>query len=159
MDNGSNKLLYIKKGGTFYPVGCLTSNSFSESVDMIPSTTRENVNGWTSSVPTTQSYSISFDGLITYDDRGQTVITFRDIQALKRGRTLIEWKIESSSGGDTDHGKGYITEIGDQSNIDEFISFSAQIQGFGEPEIIAGVTPPQPGLDDFIPYYETAKID
>ena len=48
-------------------------------------------------------------------------------------RTLIEWKTEANNSVFIDSGFGYITNLSKSSNIDEFISFNATIQGFGAP--------------------------
>ena len=63
MIDGTYNLLYIKWGGDFLPIGCLISDSFSEEVEMLDTTTRDNA-GWKTSTPTIQSYNLSFDGLI-----------------------------------------------------------------------------------------------
>lgn len=160
LNNGLYKILYIKSDSVYFPIGCLISNSFSESVEMLGTTTRENTDGWKSSIPTLQEYSISFDGLITFDDRGETVITYAEIKALKRARTKIEWKIMSNLGGDTDEGTGYIVSLGDSATIDEYTSFNGEIVGFGIPTITAGtVIPSPPDIEDMIPPYDEAKED
>ena len=90
--NGSNRILYIKIDETYLPIGCLTSDSFSESVEMLTTTTRDNA-GWATSTPTTQSYNISFDGLIinTFFNGGDfTKISLDKLRDLKRNRTLID---------------------------------------------------------------------
>lgn len=160
MSNGAYKILSIKVAAVYFPIGCLTSNSFSEGVEMIDTSTRDNTNGWKSSKPTAQSYSISFSGLLTFDDRGATVITYEEIKLLKRARTKIEWQIASSEGGDTETGEGYFTSLSDSAEIDSFLSFTGNIQGYGEPTTTAG-TPPSAiaDLDDMTVPYETAKID
>lgn len=135
--DGVYKLLYIKVSGTFFPIGCLTDNSFEESVEMIDTTVRTNTDGWATSRPTKQQFSASFSGLIDVDSSA-TIVGFRDIQALKRGRTKIEWKIENSQGGKVDYGEGYITSLSDAATIDEFISFSGTITGYGQPQIADG---------------------
>ena len=157
--NGIYKVLYIKVSTEWFPIGCLTSNSFSESVSMLGTTTRDNTNGWETSVPTTQSFNISFSGLLTFDDRGATVITYEEIKVLKRARTLIEWKIESSEGGDTESGYGYITSLSDSAEIDSFLSFTGEIKGYSTPTTTAGTTPSTLTLDDMTVPYEAAKID
>jgi TP901-1 family phage major tail protein len=156
--NGSLKILYLYSNTEWFPIGCLTSNSISESSETLSSTTRDNTDGWTSAVPTNQSYSISFDGILTEDDRGGTVITYGEIKALKRNRTQIQWKIAMSDGsGDTDAGYGYITSIGESANIDEFISFSGQIIGVGDPSIESWTPPTYDDIIDMIPIYDAAK--
>ena len=65
--NGTYKVLSIKQDNVYLPIGCLTENSFEESVDMLDTTTRDNPNGWKTSRPVGQQYSISFSGLVTSD--------------------------------------------------------------------------------------------
>ena len=133
--NGSNRILYIKIDETYLPIGCLTSDSFSESVEMLTTTTRDNA-GWATSTPTTQSYNISFDGLIinTFFNGGDfTKISLDKLRDLKRNRILIDWKSEDVDKVFVDSGQGYITELSDSANIDEFITFNASIVGYGKP--------------------------
>lgn len=157
MLNGSYKILYIKVGTDWLPIGCLTNNAFSEEVAILSSSTRDNSNGWGSGVPTTQSYSISFSGILTLDNRGGTVITYAQIKALKRARTKIEWKIYSSEGGDTDEGFGYFTSIGEANEIDEAIAFDGEILGTGDPSITTWEPPAVTDLTIMIPAYNTGK--
>ena len=131
--NGTYKLLYIYVSGEYYPVGCLTSNSFSEQSDMLETTTRQNAGGWKTSIPTNQSFSISFSGLITTNDRSGTILTYEDIKTLKRNKTLINWKSNSEVTGYSDFGMGYINSLSNDAEIDSLISFSAEIVGYGEP--------------------------
>jgi predicted secreted protein len=131
--NGTNRIIYIKWEEDFLPVGCLTSDSFSETVEMLDTTTRDN-GGWKTAVPTMQSYNITFDGLIKqklFLDQIDNNLTYQQIKILKRSRTLIEWKIESSTDIHISSGFGYITSLSDSANVDEFISFNATIQGQG----------------------------
>ena len=113
-------------------LGVLTGNSFEESVDMLDTTVRTNANGWRSSRPITQSYSISFSGLVTSVISSSDMITFQAIRDLKRQRQLIDWRI-SDGNGNNDYGQGYINSISDNSNIDEFVRFNSSIIGVGEP--------------------------
>jgi predicted secreted protein len=131
--DGTYKLLYIFVSGIYYPIGCLTSQSFSESADMLETTTRQNAGGWKTSIPTNQSYNISFSGLITTDNKGGTILTYNDLQALKRAKTLINWKTNNESTGFSDFGMGYITSLDNNAEVDSVIDFSASIEGYGEP--------------------------
>ena len=72
--NGAYKVLYIKVGEVYFPIGCLTSNSFSEEVAMLGTTTRDNSDGWKTSIPTLQSYNISFDGIISRQFRSRYLL-------------------------------------------------------------------------------------
>ena len=158
MLNGSYKILYIKSGESWLPIGCLTSNSISEGVSMLDSSTRDNTDGWTSSVPTSQSYSISFSGVLTLDDRGGTVMTYADIKALKRARTKINWRIDSSEGGDTDEGFGYFVSLGEANEIDSAITFDGEIVGTGNPSITTWTPDSPPELTEIEPYYSAGKV-
>ena len=113
--SGTLRILYIKPGDDWLPVGCLTSNSFSESSEMLGTTTRDNQDGWRSSVPTNQSYAIPFEGVLTDDLESDTLMTYYEIQALKRNRTLIDWQIESVEGG-FESGQGYISDLSNANN-------------------------------------------
>lgn len=127
--NGVRRVLYIGKDGDFFAVGCLTSNSFSESIDLIDSTESGVLNGWTSSRPTNQGYNISFDGLI--DTSLVWNVTYNDLKISKRGRTLIDWRIIDDGVSYYEYGSGYLNTLGDSASVDEFISFNGAIEGFG----------------------------
>lgn len=131
---GSESLFYIKKNDVYFPVGCLTSSPLSETVEMIGSTTREN-EGWKTSLPTNQSYSIELSGLMVMDDEdsGNEVLSYRELRAKKRNKELIEWKRTTLGGYYIDGGKAYITAISDSDEADGFITFSASLVGFGKP--------------------------
>lgn len=131
--NGVNKLLYLYVDGEYFPVGCLTGNSFSEQADMLDTTTRQNAGGWKTSIPTNQSYNISFSGLVSTSNKGGTILTYDDIQTLKRNRTQINWKTNSEKAGYSDFGLGYISSLSNNAEIDSFIDFSCEIIGYGEP--------------------------
>jgi len=129
---GEEQILYLVVDSIDCPIACLTSNSFSESVEMLDTTTRENA-GWKTSKPTNQEYSISFEGLqIITDETTPTRYSLDTLKVLKRARTKIEWKIATGSVF-TDTGFGYITELSESAPVGELLSFSGTITGFGEP--------------------------
>ena len=133
MIEGVYSVLYIKWQGVFLPIGCLTSDSFIEDIDTLDVNRSSTYRG---SIPTNQSYNISFDGLVigTSNTGGDsTKISLDRLTNLKTNRTLIEWKTEASNSVFIDSGFGYITNLSKSTNIDEFISFNATIQGFGIP--------------------------
>lgn len=131
---GQDRILFIKVLGNYLPIACLQDNPFSETSEFIDTTTRDNV-GWTTSRPNMQSYNISFSGLqvVTSVAGGNfNVISYDKLKQLKRSRTLLEWKIE----GDfpiIDYGKCYISELSEATPVDEFLSFSGSLIGFGIP--------------------------
>lgn len=135
MINGTDRLIYIKWDGEFLPIGCLISDSFEESSETLDTTTRDNA-GWRTSVPTNQSYNFSFDGLIintNFTGGDFNKISYDRLRVLKRNKTLIEWLIEDNNKTFSDTGFGYLINLSDSSNIDEFITFSASVEGYGEP--------------------------
>lgn len=128
--NGKYRILYIKKDAAWFPIGCLKSNGFSESSEMLNTTTRDNVNGWSSSIPVTQSYSISFDGVLTQDQTSASYVTYSELRGWKRGRTLIEWKIEDPYN-NNDTGYAYISDLSTTNSFDEHVTFSGTLIGSG----------------------------
>lgn len=136
--NGVYKVIYIKVAAVWTPVGCLTDNSFTESVDMLPTTTRDNTGGWDSSIPTKQRYNINFSGLLLIGDRGGVILTHDDLTTYKRSRTKLEWKIESAVGGNVQEGFCYITNLSDSATIDEFETFTCDMVGWNAPTTIIG---------------------
>ena len=135
MIDGTYSILYIKWEDEFLPIGCLTSDSFSEDIEMLDSTTRDNA-GWRTSTPTNQSYNISFDGIVkntNFNGGDFTKISLDRLRVLKRSRTLIEWKTQDNNLTFVDSGFGHITSLSKDASSDEFISFSANIEGYGTP--------------------------
>lgn len=133
--NGSDRILYVKVSGKFLPIGCLNSNSISENSEMMQTTTRDN-NGWNTSRPMNQSYSLSFDGLqinTTIAGGNFEVVSYDRLKSLKRDKVLIDWKVEGEVSPIVDYGKGYINSISESAVVDEFLSFSGTIEGYGKP--------------------------
>lgn len=133
--NGQDRILYIKINGVYLPIGCLTENSFEESSEFLETTTQEN-NGWLTSRPVKQQYSVSFSGIqvnSTIAGGTFTVASYDKLKEFKRGRILLEWKIEGTLYPVVDYGKGYIGTISESNVIDEFMTFTGSITGFGTP--------------------------
>ena len=130
MIDGTYSILYIDAGNGFFPVGNLVSNSFSEDVDTIDSTTRDNA-GWKTQTLTNQSYNIDFSGVVS-NVASASKINYKTIRDLKRNREIIKWKIEDNQL-NVEEGKAQITSLSNESNIDEFVTFSASLQGYGSP--------------------------
>ena len=129
---GDIRVLYILSEGSYVPVGCLTSNNISETVEMLDTTTRES-GGWRTNVPSTQEYNIPFDGIQEHNENG--IITYTDLKVLKRARTKIQWEIKGG-GLPEDSGYGYITDLSEDNSVGEFLLFSGNIQGYGEPALV-----------------------
>jgi len=132
---GEDRILFIKINGSYLPVGCLTDNSIEESSEMMDTTTRDN-QGWATSRPLIQNYSISFSGLqvnSTIAGGDFTLASYDKLKQLKRDRVLIDWKIQGSIYPIVDFGKFYITEISDTEAAGELMSFSGSATGYGQP--------------------------
>jgi len=134
--NGNDRILFIKLNGVWLPIGCLTGNSFTENSEMLQTTTRDN-EGWATSRPMMQNYSISFDGLqinSTVAGGTFTVASYDKLKLLKRSKILLDWKIQGATFPVVDYGKCYITEISEASQIDDFLTFSGTLTGYGIPK-------------------------
>lgn len=132
---GEERILYVKILGNYIPIGCLSDNSFSESVEMLDTTTRDN-NGWATSKPTMQNYSLSFSGIqvnSTVAGGSLDVASYDRLKELKRGRQLIEWKLQGATFPIVDYGSAYITELSEAAAVGELITFSGSLTGFGQP--------------------------
>jgi len=137
---GVNRILYIQISGNWIPIGCLTSNSFNEGVDMLETTTRDNTDGWSSTIPTKQSFTLSFDGVMTLTNSSGSVVSYDDLKLIKRNRAKFNWKVQSVEGGNIETGSGHLTSLSEDSSIDDFVTFTGEIQGTGLP--ISSTLPP-----------------
>lgn len=131
---GEDSIFFIKYNNVWCPIACETSNAFSENVEMMNTTTRDN-GGWKTELPTLQSYSISLDAVLSIDDEaaGSNVLSYNKIRKMKRDLTLIEWKRETLKGWYIDEGKAHIVDVSDSNTVGEDITFSLKLNGFGKP--------------------------
>lgn len=133
--NGEDRILYVKINGAYLPIGCLTDNSFEESVEFLDTTTRDN-GGWNTSRPLNQNYSISFNGVqvnSTLAGGNFNVASYDKLKQLKRNRQLVDWKIQGTVYPIVDYGKGYIGSISEANAVGEFMTFAGSITGYGQP--------------------------
>jgi len=131
---GQDRILFIKVLGSYLPIAWLQDIPFSETSEFIDTTTRDN-QGWSTSRPMMQNYTISFSGLqVNSSVSGGTftVVSYDKLKQLKRSKLLLEWKIEGNFPV-VDYGKCYIQELSEASPVDEFLSFSGSLIGFGIP--------------------------
>ena len=90
MINGTNSILYLDIGQGFLPIGSLTANSFSESVETLDTTNVEN-GGWKTYVLTNQEYSIDFSGVAIntlYNGGDTSKFSYDIIKIIKRNQVL-----------------------------------------------------------------------
>lgn len=131
---GEDSIFFIKYNNVWCPIACETSNAFSENVEMMNTTTRDN-GGWKTELPTLQSYSITLDAVLSIDDEtaNSNVLSYNKIRKMKRDLTLIEWKRETWKGWYIDEGKAHIVDVSDSNTVGEDITFSLKLNGFGKP--------------------------
>lgn len=67
-----------------------------------------------------------------------TKISYDRLTELKRDRKLINWKTQDDELQFINSGQGYIVELSKEANVGEFISFSANISGYGAPSSTTG---------------------
>jgi hypothetical protein len=98
---GNDRILFIKRGDNFQPVGCLTSNGLDEATEFLPTTTR-NAEGWETQRPTTQNYSINFSGFqVPTSFRANTdFVNFYtlEITLLENVPFLLRFRVEGDAG-------------------------------------------------------------
>jgi len=124
--NGTTEILYLKILSGWHPIGCLTANSYEEKSDLLQTSTRQNIDSFSTQRPTRQSYSISFAGLVTDNE------VLKELKALKKLRQKVDWKIDNGVL-IPESGSGLISEISDSATVDEFITFNGTILGLNTP--------------------------
>ncbi len=132
---GDEAILYLVVNDIDCPIACLTTNDFSEISEVIDTTTTDN-NGWKTSKPTNQSYTITFGGLQVITQQAiPTAYSLDNLQTLKRARTLVDWKIKTE-GVFEQTGSGYIVELSEAAPVNDYLSFTGTILGYGEPTVV-----------------------
>ena len=163
---GYEQILYIEvpglggpsAPGIYQPVACLTNTAFSESSDLLETTTRDNA-GWKTSIPTNQGYAISFSG-IAFNSlvvSPQTKISWDRLKGLKRSRSLLAWRLDTQNGQFVDLGSGYLVDLSADAPADgnSFITFSGTIIGYGLPYTETNLLPRVTWDSDIITFDDT----
>lgn len=135
---GKESIFYIKYENIWFPISCEISSPLSESVEMINTTTRDN-GGWKTEKPTIQSYSIQIDAVLVDDRDYPQLLSYSKLRKIKRNRNLLEWKRTLLNGIYIDTGNAYISAISDANTVEETITFSLTLTGFGKPTEETGV--------------------
>lgn len=143
---GKNEILFIygpikNAEGTvvaanYFPVGCLTTNDLSETVELSDGTkTKCNLspdktyNGYSYQI-TFEAVAIEADGLKASYDAVSAIM----MDAYKT-KKHIYWKIETTLADDTKEtkfGKGFLSDLSRTAPVEGEITFSGTIQGSGE---------------------------
>lgn len=135
---GSDKILYIKlpTETEYLLAGCLTDNPMSEDSEFIPTSTRES-QGWSTSKPIKQNYTLSFSGLqiLTGADNGTPeMVSYDRLKKVKRLRGLIGWRLETIDKSLIDSGFAHIGTLSESSPVDGWLTYDCTLIGYGKPE-------------------------
>lgn len=129
---GDNLILSIHNGSTYDPIGCLTSNSMSFSVNAIEAQTKCDA-GQIKREAGSTSYEVSFDAIYIATEAGKT-----DYDALlqfvnQANGSNVTWKLSTGQSSPTDYfGEGVFSELTlDAPTGDEYATFSGTISGSG----------------------------
>lgn len=130
---GENLILYVKDGVTYRPIACLTSNSLSETKNIIESQTKCDP-GVIIKTPGTYSYELSCEGeyIDTTSVGAATTKASHDFLHSIFG-TMVTWKLST---GLTTNANYYGTAILNDLSAefpagDELATFSASLSGSG----------------------------
>lgn len=128
---GKNSILFVNTGTDYMPIGCLTSNGISKSMDMTDGTLTK-CDPDPESIPGKRSYEVSFDAVAVVNEA--TLASLAEVDVLFDLGKAIYWKNEitlEDATKVTTFGKGYLTSFDREDPVDGEITFSGTIQGSG----------------------------
>ena len=127
---GDDQIVYARNGGSYQPIGCLSANSWTENVEMMETTTRDD-GRWKTYYPSLHGFSFSMSGFVEQIESSDK-ITFTDLRSMSRNNILIDFKVTRPSGYD-DYFQGYIQSINEDGAAGSLVTFSASVIGVGDP--------------------------
>ena len=99
----TNLMLYIND----LPVGCLLSNSLSESISFIKTCTSTQEMGQ-KQLGQLHSYSVNFEAVYAVD---QAIIGWNDLKDLGRSRQIMDWSMINLDTNEGDAGEGFLESL------------------------------------------------
>jgi len=120
----TNLMLYINN----LPVGCLLTNSLSETISFIK-TCKSTKEMGQKQLGQLHSYSVSFEAVYAID---LSIIGWDDLKALGRSRTLMNWSMINLDTNEGDAGEGFLENLEITGTSEDFIKFAGTITGYGE---------------------------
>jgi hypothetical protein len=135
----TNLMLYIND----LPVGCLLSNSLSESISFIK-TCKSTQEMGQKQLGQLHSYSVNFEAVYAVD---QAIIGWNDLKALGRSRTMMDWSMINLDTNEGDAGEGFLESLEITGTSDDFVKFTGVITGYGAI------------VDAYVVYYVWAQDD
>lgn len=139
---GSENILHVKRsGGEFERVGFLTVNSHQKDTSFLKTTTRENA-GFSTEVPLEISSTIDFSAIIFEDSDLTGKIGYKELNEIQDNFERIEWKLEVLNKNLTRYGFAYISGLGEESSVDDAMSFSGSLNVYGKILELTDIEPP-----------------
>ena len=119
----TNLMLYIND----IPVGCLLTNSLSESISFLK-TCKSTEEMGQKQLGQLHSYSVNFEAVYTIDS---SIIGWDDLKLLGRSRTMMDWSMVNMDTNEGDAGEGFLENLEITGTSDDFIKFAGTITGYG----------------------------
>lgn len=116
-------MLYIND----LPVGCLLSNSLSESISFIK-TCKSTEEMGQKQLGQLHSYSVNFEAVYAVD---QAIIGWNDIKDLGRSRKIMDWSMLNTDTNEGDAGEGFLESLEISGTSEDFVKFTGVITGYG----------------------------
>lgn len=123
--NGTNLVLYVDDSGTDKAFGHSRSFTLNVEASPIDVTSRESA-GWSEFIMGTRSFTLDFDGLVSFDDD----INFEYLTDAIENRTKFLVKFTDNLAGSLVYnGYVYLTSLSIDSPMEDVVSYSGSLQG------------------------------
>lgn len=121
--NGTDLLLSVGASGSEVTIGHTTSASISFSHDLPEATTKDS-SGWAEFISGVRGGTISFDGLVAYDDTTNA----EELAGYIINRTKINFIFGTAESGDTVYtGEGFLDSVEISADMEAPVSYSGSI--------------------------------
>ena len=121
--NGTDLLLKVGSSGSEVTIGHTTSCSISFSHDLPEATTKDS-SGWAEFISGVRGGTISFDGLVAYDDTTNA----EELAGYIISRTKIAFIFGTAASGDIVYpGEGYLDSVEVSADMEAPVSYSGSI--------------------------------
>ena len=128
--NATDVVIQFSTDGTTYStVGRCTSASLSTSMETRDSSNKDSA-GWRELLEGQRSWSLSGDGLVSYNITGKS--GFDDLFGYVNGRTNLYVKFGSTTTDEKYYsGQGYLTSLDQEAGMEDNTSYSFSFEGTG----------------------------
>lgn len=123
--NGTDLVLYINDGGTDKPFGHSKSFTLNLEASPIDATSRDS-QGWSEFIMGQRSFSMDFDGLVSFDDD----INLEYLTTCIENRTKLLVKFTNNLSGDLVYnGYCYLSGVSVSAGMEDVVTYSGSLQG------------------------------